>query len=168
VSVFWGTFPPNKRELIELTKIPLLLLLLYIERIDRYLSSDKEERLGKMNADLEQLSIDSKATEAELRLVRPELEELSTKVNNQLRHKKTITENITLIGRMKDLDKLERKVSELEEKSEAIEGSATCSEDHRNAAQRKKELVEKRARREGRKGGIIEQIRGLKVRFVLC
>ena len=58
---------------------------------------------------------------------------------------------------------LEGEVSQLEKDLDKIEGSETCARDYERGSERRREVLDIKAHHEGRRGGIVDQIRSLKV-----
>jgi DNA repair protein RAD50 len=99
----------------------------------------------------------------ELESVQPELERATNALNDQERHKKQLQENIELHGIEKRIQQLEKETRVLEEERGSVAGGEVAISKHKEAKERKDELLSKKARIEGRWSEIVEQIRALKV-----
>lgn len=72
-------------------------------------------------------------------------------------------DNIDLISKRQNIENLEKEITDLEEAASNVEGHETCVNDLNSLESRKEQSMSSIARLEGRRGEILESIRGLKV-----
>ena len=95
--------------------------------------------------------------------IEPELDRLNKAIDDHERHKKLIQENLDLLEAGERIKDIKKDLDRLKEDMGQVEGSDTYHQALNQCQTRLSELVENRARYEGRRGGIVEQIRTLKV-----
>jgi DNA repair protein RAD50 len=83
-------------------------------------------------------------------------------VDDHDRERKNLEENIQLIKATENIEGLRKDITELEKELSRVEGRETLDDDEEQLANRKNHLIAEMARQDGRKGEIIETIRGLK------
>jgi len=132
------------------------------ERIDRYLESNNEEEIEKLDSSLADVASSTREKENALKEMVPELQALQKKVSDQERHKKTIQDNIKLIKALDNVKKLRDELSVLEEELENLQGSNALNDDYASAMSSKKRHMEEKHRCEGRRLGYKDQQRNLK------
>lgn len=148
---------------LSLFKTDVDLLKGVTKQIEQFSKSNKEKELQRLNSKVSKLKENVDAKEAELQAMLPDLDVLAKSVSDQERHKKTIEDNITQLTLQKSIERLREEVVVLEKEIEKIEGADTCADDYKRANSRKTEVMDTKARHEGRRGGIVDNIRSLKV-----
>jgi chromosome segregation ATPase len=133
-------------------------------QIESYVGSNKENDLNRIKDKLSNLAQRSQEKESELAEIEPQLDQLNKAIDDQLRHKKLIQENIDALAAGEKIKDLKKDLSRLKEDIGQVEGSDTYVQVLNQSQTRLLELVESKARHEGRRGGIVDQIRLLKVR----
>jgi chromosome segregation ATPase len=131
--------------------------------IERLARNQEDSNLDSLNAKLEKLQ--SKRAEKEQRIkdLEPELERVVRSINDQESHRKLIQGNIDLIHMRQRRKELEKQMEGLRDDLEQIEGREVATREFKAASNRKEEVVDAKARLEGRRGGFVEQIHALKV-----
>lgn len=132
------------------------------DKIDRYLNSNKPQQFEEVTRELSDTADEQDKKEKELDKMKPELASLNKKVNDQERHKKTIQGNIELLGLMEGIDKKRKELDLLEEEIDAVQGSDTTGRDYEAAGLRIQKHENTKAKCEGRRAGMKDQIRSLK------
>jgi chromosome segregation ATPase len=84
-------------------------------------------------------------------------------INDQERQRKLIQGSIEVIQLRQKLKDLKREMIALKEDLEQIEGHDVAAKEFNTATERKEELLDQKARLEGRRGGFVDQIHTLKV-----
>jgi chromosome segregation ATPase len=133
-------------------------------QIESYVDSNKGHDLDRIKEKISNLAQRTKEKEAELAKIEPELDQLNKEIDDQLRHKKLIQENIDALAAGEKIKDLTKDLGRLEEDIGQVEGIDTYAQALSQCQARLSELVEIKARHEGRRGGIVDQIRLLKVR----
>lgn len=136
-------------------------------QIDEYLASGADDELA--NFDQKTADFRQKAAEKQAKIdeMQPELDDLVKAVDDQERHKKNLKENIELIASKQRIGELEKEIAELEKQASTVEGQDTVTEDIQALRARKESFLKSTARLEGRRGEILETIRGIKVSWSL-
>ena len=93
----------------------------------------------------------------------PELESLTRSISDQERHRKIIRENISLIEARHRIEKLRKEIDLVQKKKQKIHGHDTAAQELNEATAQISALLETKARKEGSRGGFVEEIRSLKV-----
>ena len=93
----------------------------------------------------------------------PELESLTRSISDQERHRKIIRENISLIEARHRIEKLRKEIDFVQKKKQKIHGHDTAAQELNEATAQISALLETKARKEGSRGGFVEEIRSLKV-----
>jgi chromosome segregation ATPase len=131
--------------------------------VDSYANSDKEQELARINEMLSTLEQRMNQKRAELAVISPELKEIAKKIDDQELQKKLIKENLALIEIRGRIEDLQQDIGRMDEEMKAVEGFDTYVQNLETGQVRLSKLHESRAHHEGRRGGIIDQIRSLKV-----
>ena len=134
-----------------------------IAQVKISVDSSKELDLDRINEKISSLNQRTKARQAELATIEPELDQLSKAIDDHERHKKSIQANLDLLKAGECIKDIEKDLDRLKEEMGQVEGSDTYHQTLNQCQTRLSELVENRARYEGRRGGIVDQIRMLKV-----
>ena len=93
----------------------------------------------------------------------PELESLTRSISDQERHRKIIRENVSLIEARHRIEKLRKEIDFVQKKKQKIHGHDTAAQELNEATAQISALLETKARKEGSRGGFVEEIRSLKV-----
>lgn len=131
--------------------------------IDSDVSSNNEEELGRIQQKLLTLDESMKQKKAESAMILPELNAINKKVEDQVSHKKMIEGNLKVIEIRGKIEVLRKDIAQMEKDRNAVEGYDTYVQNAENVQARLSKLHERRAYHEGRRGGIIDQMRSLKV-----
>ena len=102
---------------------------------------------------------------AQIQELETELESLTRSIADQERHRKIIKENISLIEARHQIEKLRKEIDLVQKKKQKIYGHDTAAQELNEATAQISVLLEKKARKEGRRGGFVEEIRFLKVSY---
>jgi DNA repair exonuclease SbcCD ATPase subunit len=132
-------------------------------QIDEYNQSSSEESFEQVTKKAEMLAEKGEKKLSEIQKLQPELDRIGKAVEDHERHKKNLKENFDLISSGQRIEELEKEVAKLEEASSNVEGHETCYDDIESLTSRKQDVTSSIARLEGRRGEILESIRGLKV-----
>lgn len=133
-------------------------------QIESYVDSNRGNDLDRIKEKISNLAQRTHEKEAELAEIEPKLDQLNKAIDDQLRHKKLIQENIDALAAGETIKDLKKDLSRLKEDIGQVEGSDTYVQILNQCQTRLSELLESKARHEGRRGGIVDQIRLLKVR----
>jgi methyl-accepting chemotaxis protein len=139
-----------------------------ITQIESSVDSSKGHDLDRINEKISSLEQRTKEKEAELASIEPELNQLNKTIDDHERHKKLIQENLDLLAAGERIKDIKKDLDRLKEDMGQVEGSHTYVQALNQCQTRLSELVENRARYEGRRGGIVDQIRTLKVSSQRC
>jgi predicted nucleic acid-binding Zn-ribbon protein len=131
--------------------------------IDAYIESNQPAALAKVERDIKATSNRFKAKQKEIEALKPQLERMQKMVDDQENQKNNLAHNIRLITVQEEITKIDEEIETLMQKRAGIERADTIDGDMEALDDKKKSLVSSIARLDGRKGEIIEQIRGLKV-----
>ena len=135
-------------------------------QIDEYQDSSNEAELNEISEVQEGIAKKVQGEHRQIESLQPDLDRLAKAVEDQERHKKDLRENLEIIVSRQRIDELKKQISELEETASNVEGHATCYDDLQRIASRNQTRLSSMARLDGRRGEIIESIRGLKVRLI--
>lgn len=130
--------------------------------IDAYLDSNKEENLNRINDKISSLSHRSDSKNKEIDKIKPELQKLSKRIEDQASQEKLIKENLKMIEMKDRISKLEAAVFDAKTEVEKVEGFDKYERALRNCQKELQEHSNKQARTEGRRGGLVDQVRSLK------
>jgi predicted RNase H-like nuclease (RuvC/YqgF family) len=133
-------------------------------QIESYVDSNRGKDLDRIKEKISNLAQRTYEKEAELAEIEPKLDQLNKAIDDQLRHKKLIQENIDALAAGEKIKDLKKDLSRLKEDIGQVDGSDTYVQGLNQCQTRLSELLESKARHEGRRGGIVDQIRLLKVR----
>jgi DNA repair protein RAD50 len=133
-----------------------------ISVVDEYLKSSKADEVATLEEENNRLAAKEKEKRKEYESIQPELDCVTKMVDDQDRERRNLEENIQLIQANENIEGLRKDIAELEKELSRIEGRETLDNDERQLALRKNHLIADMARQDGRKGEIIETIRGLK------
>lgn len=133
------------------------------EQIDTYIGSSKEDELDGITNEAKSIVAQMNQVRAEIETMQPELDKLSKAVEDQERHKKNIKDNIDIIQSCQQIEALGKQIVKLEANVANVEGHKTCNNEFAALVGARQELVSSKARLEGRRGEILESIRGFKV-----
>lgn len=131
--------------------------------IEQLARDQEDSNLDSLNAKLEKLQAKKAEKEQRITDLEPELERVVRSINDQESHRKLIQGNIDLIQMRQRRKELEKQMEGLREDLEQIEGREVATQEFKAATNRKEEVVDAKARLEGRRGGFVEQIHALKV-----
>lgn len=131
-------------------------------QIDEYQDSSNEAELNEVSEVQEGIAKKVQGEHRQIESLQPDLDRLAKAVEDQERHKKDLRENLEIIVSRQRIDELKKQISELEETASNVEGHATCYDDLQRIASRNQTRLSSMARLDGRRGEIIESIRGLK------
>ena len=92
-----------------------------------------------------------------------ELQRAIRSINDQDTQRKLIQGSIEVMHLRSRLQDLKKEMSGLREDLEQIEGHAVATKEFNSSTERKEQLLDQKARLEGRRGGFVDQIRTLKV-----
>ena len=126
--------------------------------IDTYLDSNKEENLNRINDKISSLSHRSDAKNKEIDKIKPELQKLSKRIEDQASQEKLIKENLKMIDMKDRISKLEAAVSEAKAEVRKVEGFDKYERALRDCQKKLQEFSNKQAHAEGRRGGMRDQI----------
>jgi len=118
--------------------------------------------LEALNEEIDKLKGRVAEKRSQLQELEPELESLNRSIEDQERHRKLIQENISLLEATHRIEDLKKEIESFENEKEKIEGYDTAAKELDEASARIVDLLDKKARKEGRRSGSIEQIRTLK------
>jgi chromosome segregation ATPase len=93
----------------------------------------------------------------------PELESLTRSIADQERHRKIFKENISLIEARHRIEKLKKEINLVQKKKQKIHGHDTVAQELIKATAQISAPLETKARKEGSRGGFVEEICSLKV-----
>jgi DNA repair protein RAD50 len=133
-----------------------------ISVVDEYLKSSKAEEVADLEKENDRLAESEKEKRKEHQGMKPELDRLTKMVDDHDRERKNLEENIQLIQATENIEGLRKDIAELEKELSRVEGRETLGDDETQLAKRRNHLIADMARQDGRKGEIIETIRGLK------
>jgi chromosome segregation ATPase len=117
-----------------------------------------------LNDKLSKLEKKKKEKEEKIEALGPEVQKLIQSINDQESHRKLIQGSIEVIQIQQRLKDLRKEMSGLKEDLEQIEGHDVATREFNSAMESKEQMLDKKARLEGRRGGFVEQIHTLKVR----
>jgi DNA repair protein RAD50 len=151
INVIYGDFSASVQELKRI-----------VSAIDDYVNSSKGDEIANLEKESDRLVEMGKEKRKEHEKLKPELERLTKMVDDHDRERKNLEENMELIRASENIKVLEAEIAELEKQLSRVEGRETVVEDEEQLANRKNQLIADMARQDGRKGEIVESIRGLK------
>lgn len=134
------------------------------KQIESFAKNKDKEGVAAIEEQIVKLRETIQETEARTKKLAQLLDKLKQEGQDQQRRKKLIEENISLFQGQQRIAEIEKDLKEHQEELEAVEGHDTCQELYDEATAKKRHLEARKARLEGRRGGFIDQIRGLKVR----
>ena len=106
------------------------------------------------------------AKRSQLQELEPELENLTRSIGDQERHRQSIKENISLIEARLRIEELKKDIDLLQKEKQKVHGHETAAQELDEATAQLRELHDKKARKEGRRSGFVEEIRSLKVSWL--
>ena len=131
--------------------------------VESYANSNKEQELDRINEKLSSLEQRMNLKKEELAVIAPELKAITKKIDDQELQKKVIKGNLELTQTRGNIEELEKAIGQMEKDMRAVEGYDTYAQNLESGQAKLSKLHEMRAHHEGRRGGLIEQIRSLKV-----
>ena len=132
-------------------------------QIDAYTESNNAQDLEQISNEANSIMEQMEKRQVEVDTMKPELDKLSKAVEDQEQHKKNLKDNMEIIQSSKHMDTLEKEIERLEASKSDIVGHETCQEEYDKLVEERRVLDSKKARLEGRRGEVIESIRGFKV-----
>ena len=139
------------------------------QQIEKYETSSKPREHEMIVAKISKIVARVDSKKKELDEIQPKLNDIRRAVEDQDRYKTNLQANIEILEAEDNARVLQKEIADLEEKCNAIEGSATAEEDFASLKARYDDLIQKKARFDGMYSSQVEQIRALKVspgRFV--
>ena len=133
-----------------------------VDSIQNYEKSNSQNEVQRLEAKQETLAKESKIKKEEMEKMQPDLERLTKLVDDQEQQRKNLEDNISVIQSEQKIKELKKELAEIEEKIEDVDGRDSLEEDHKRLQNRNEVLIASKARLEGKRGMIIEAVRGLK------
>ena len=133
-----------------------------VDLIDEYEKSNSQEEVERLEAKRETLTKKAKAKDKEIESMRPDLIRLAKIVDDQELQRKNLGENIKLTQSLRKIKRFKEEVAKIREEKSQAEDHESLQEDTERLQQRNNELIASKARLEGRRGEIIDTVRGLK------
>lgn len=149
-SEILNNFLSDMKHLTDLTKM-----------IDAYSNSDKEDELNCISSEISTIINTINERESQQESIEGELEKVVKAFDDQERHKRMLKQNIDLLALEARIESMTEKLEELETEEANIEGHENCREILESAAKKKQRSDSSKARLEGRRGEMVEQIRSL-------
>ena len=133
------------------------------KQIKDYENSTKPREHENIGAKVAKIVAGVNEKKNELEDLQPKLEDVRRAVEDQDRYKSNLQDNIELLEAEENVKVLQKEISDLEQKVDSIEGSATAEEEYTALKEKQDELMQKKARYDGVYSSHVEQIRALKV-----
>jgi chromosome segregation ATPase len=135
------------------------------QQITSFTSSDKIKELEQISSKVAKIIDQAQERKNELSNIVPKMEALQRAVDDQERHKKMLSQNIDILESTERMETLETEILELTSQLDKIDGSATVSNEYKNAKNEKELLQQKKSNYEGRHSSHMDQYYALKVKF---
>jgi chromosome segregation ATPase len=131
--------------------------------IKRSADIQEESNLAILSEKLSKLDQKKDEREDKIAALDIELQRAIRSINDQDTQRKLIQGSIEVMHLRSRLQDLKKEMSGLREDLEQIEGHAVATKEFNSSTERKEQLLDQKARLEGRRGGFVDQIRTLKV-----
>ena len=131
--------------------------------IERSAESQQESNLAVLGEKLSKLERKKDEREESIAALEPELQKAIRSINDQETQRKLIQGGIEVMNLRQRLQDLKKEMSGVREDLEQIEGHAVATKEFNAATERKEQMLDQKARLEGRRGGFVDQIHTLKV-----
>jgi DNA repair protein RAD50 len=133
-----------------------------VDSIEEYEKSNSQDDVQRLEAKREILAKKDKRKNEEIERMEPDLNRLAKIVDDQELQRKNLEDNIKIIQSQQKVNELEKELAAIEEEKECVDGRESLGEDQERLRKRNDELIARKARLEGKRGVIVDTIRGLK------
>ena len=131
--------------------------------IERSAETQQESNLAVLGEKLSKLDRKKEEREESIAALEPELQKAIRSINDQETQRKLIQGSIEVMNLRQRLQDLKKEMSGVREDLEQIEGHAVATKEFNTATESKEQMLDQKARLEGRRGGFVDQIHTLKV-----
>jgi chromosome segregation ATPase len=136
-----------------------------INEIERSMLSQGDDCLAQLESKLENIKNQKDKKEQEIAKLEPDLQKIIRSINDHESHRRQIQANIEVIGCRQRLKELSEEMDEFRQQLKRIEGHSIATSEFNTAIEGKEQLLDQKARLEGRRGGYVDQVHFLKVRL---
>ena len=133
-----------------------------VDAIDEYVKSNSGDEVERLESKKEDLVKMHASKNKEIETMMPDLNRLTKIVDDQEQQRKNLEDNIKVIHSKQKMKELEKELADIEEESENVDARDGLEEDQERLRKRNDELIARKARLEGKRGVIVETVRGLK------
>jgi chromosome segregation ATPase len=137
------------------------------QQINSFTNSDKMKELEQISSKVASILEQAQERKLDLSKVTPKMHALQRAVDDQERHKKMLSQNIDILESTERMETLETEIRDLTSQLDKIDGSATVSNEYKDAKNEKDLLQQKKSNYEGRHSSHMDQYYALKVRFIV-
>lgn len=133
-----------------------------VDSIEEYEKSNSQDQVQSMATKTKGLIEKEKKKKKEIDTMEPYLMRLGKIVDDQEKQRKNLESNIKVIQSQQKIKKFEKELTEIEKDSRCVEDRESLEEEKERLRKRNDELIARKARLEGKRGVIIDTVRGLK------
>ena len=133
-----------------------------MDAINEYEKSKSGDEVQRLESEKETLAKKHADKNKEIEKMMPDLNRLAKIVDDQEQQRKNLEDNIKVIHSKRKMKELEKELADIEEESTNIDARKGLEEDQERLRKRNDELIARKARLEGKRGVIVETVRGLK------
>ncbi len=133
-----------------------------MDSIEGYERSNSGDEAKRLESKKEALTQNQEEKSKEIAAMAPDLDRLTKMVDDQERQRKNLKDNIKVIHSLQDMKRFEKELAEIEEENEYVHDREDLEEDQERLQKRNEELIDSKGRLEGKRGVIVDAIRGLK------
>ena len=133
-----------------------------VDSIEEYDKSNSGDEVQRLEVEREILTKKYEEKNKEIERMMPDLNRLSKIVDDQELQRKNLEDNIKVIQSQRKMKEFEKDLAKIEEGSGCVDDREHLEEDVERLRKRNDELIARKARYEGKRGVIIDTVRGLK------
>ena len=133
-----------------------------VDSIEEYDKSNSGDEVQRLEVEREILTKKHEEKNKEIERMMPDLNRLSKIVDDQELQRKNLEDNIKVIQSQRKMKEFEKDLAKIEEGSGCVDDREHLEEDVERLRKRNDELIARKARYEGKRGVIIDTVRGLK------